>query len=389
MKKAVIDNNLVITLPNRIDSSNANEVGCELEDILATKTSEKVVFDATPLTYISSAGLRVILKCKKKENCLKIINVSSEVYEIFEMTGFTEIIEIEKAYRVMNVDGCEVIGKGAKGIVYRYNSDTVLKVYNNANSIDAIKNERRLAKRAFVLGIPTAISFDLVKVGDKFGTVYELLDADSFSGIIAKDSSKIVECSKAFADMLYLIHHTEVNKDELPNAKEKYYRYWSSTIYPLLDEKTKNKLEQLLKEIPEPSMMLHCDYHTNNIMLQNDEPIVIDMDTLSYGHPLFDLGSICFTYKTQLIYEKEAVESFLNLPSSSISKIWEYFLPQYLRSSDEEFINNVEKKISCFSYLRFINHIAKRCSDNKDDEKLQTLVKEFIKELEDIDSFLW
>ncbi len=38
-----------------------------------------------------------------------------------------------------------------------------------------IKNEQRLAKRAFVKGVPTAISYDIVKVGDKYGSVFELL----------------------------------------------------------------------------------------------------------------------------------------------------------------------------------------------------------------------
>lgn len=389
MKTSLENNSLIIALPERVDSNNANEIGDELDSILANNNAEEVVLDASILKYISSAGLRIVLKCKKRSNDLKIINVSSEVYEIFEMTGFTEIIQVEKAYRVMSVDGCEIIGKGAKGTVYRYNNDTVLKVYNDKNSIDEIKNERKLAKYAFVLGIPTAISFDLVKVGDKFGTVYELLDAHSFSTIMGNDSSRVEECSNMYADVLRLIHSTEVSKDKLPNAKNKYDNIWLKSTLPYLNEEETSKVIRMLEEIPESNTMLHCDFHTNNLMLQNGEPIVIDMDTLSYGHPLYDLGNICFAYKTQCEFDPESAESFLGMKREDIFRVWKYFLPRYLKTSDEKLIEEVDKKITCFSFFRFINHLYKRSSDPMHDEKILPIVKEFRSLLNELDRFDW
>ncbi len=52
----------------------------------------------------------MVLRLRKNEPTLEIVNASSEVYEIFEMTGFTEMLPISKAYRKLCVDGCEVIG---------------------------------------------------------------------------------------------------------------------------------------------------------------------------------------------------------------------------------------------------------------------------------------
>ncbi len=389
MKTSLENNSLIIALPERVDSNNANEIGDELDSILANSNAEEVVLDASILKYISSAGLRVVLKCKKRSNDFKIINVSSEVYEIFEMTGFTEIIQVEKAYRVMSIDGCEVIGKGAKGTVYRYNNDTVLKVYNDKNSIDDIKNERKLAKYAFVLGIPTAISFDLVKVGDKFGTVYELLDAHPFSAIMGNDPSRVEECANMYADILRLIHSTEVNKNKLPNAKNKYDNVWLKSVLPYLNEEETSKVKRMLEEIPESNTMLHCDFHTNNLMLQNGEPIVIDMDTLSYGHPLYDLCNICFTYKTQCEFDPESAESFLGMKKEDIFRVWKYFLPRYLKTTDEKLIEEVDKKITCFSFFRFINHLYKRSSDPIHDEKILTIVKKFRLLLNELDRFDW
>ena len=146
----------------------------------------KVVLDAEKLEYISSAGLRVILRLRKQEPELAIVNASPEVYEIFEMTGFTEMMPVSRAYRRVSVDGCEVIGQGANGKVYRLDPETIIKVYLNPNSLPDIHRERELARKAFVLGIPTAIPYDVVKVGDGYGSVFELLNAKSFGSLIAE-----------------------------------------------------------------------------------------------------------------------------------------------------------------------------------------------------------
>ena len=122
----------------------------------------------------------MLLRLKKAHNGFKIINCKPEVYDIFDMTGFVEMMEISKAYRELSIDGCEVIGEGANGIVYRTDPDTIVKVYKNHDALEEIHNERELARKAFVMGIPTAIPYDVVKVGDYYGSVFELLNAKSF-----------------------------------------------------------------------------------------------------------------------------------------------------------------------------------------------------------------
>jgi hypothetical protein len=155
--------------------SKARSISCEAHP------EGHLVLDAAALEYISSAGLRVILRLSQSEDGLKIINVSSEVYEVFEMTGFSQMIPIEKAYRQISVEGCEVIGQGSNGKVYRLDPETIIKVYNNPDALPEIKRETDLARKAFVLGIPTAIPYDVVRVGQGYGSVFELLNAKSFS----------------------------------------------------------------------------------------------------------------------------------------------------------------------------------------------------------------
>ena len=87
---------LIITLPERIDASNAAEAESEIESLRDLENQENVILDADNLQYISSAGLRIIIKLVKREKSVTVINVSPAVYDIFEVSGFTNFITIVK-----------------------------------------------------------------------------------------------------------------------------------------------------------------------------------------------------------------------------------------------------------------------------------------------------
>lgn len=88
------NNTLTINLSGRLDTSTVPELENKLESL---EGIDNLVFDLEKLDYISSSGLRLILKCKKKIDSTKIIKCSPEIYKIFEITGFSEMMEIEKA----------------------------------------------------------------------------------------------------------------------------------------------------------------------------------------------------------------------------------------------------------------------------------------------------
>ena len=86
-------------------------------------------------------------------------------------------------FREISLEGAEKIGEGAHGEVYRIDEETIAKVYRDSEPLEKIRKEKELSKWAFVKGIPTAISYDIVRVGDRYGVVYELLNAKSASGL--------------------------------------------------------------------------------------------------------------------------------------------------------------------------------------------------------------
>jgi anti-anti-sigma factor len=154
-----IDNDeLIIRLDGRLDSKNARQFGTDINELVSTYPGKSVILDCENLELISSAGLRTVLQLKQSLNDVKLVNVNPTVFDVLQNTGFTEIMEVQRAYRVFSVKGCEEIGQGANGVVYRYDEDTIVKSFRNPDSLPEIQWERELARTAFVLGIPTAIS---------------------------------------------------------------------------------------------------------------------------------------------------------------------------------------------------------------------------------------
>ena len=87
---------LMVELSGRIDTGNAPEIEKNMTELAAAHPGARVVFDAEDLEYISSAGLRVLLHARKNNPEISIINVGDDVYEIFEVTGFSQMINIER-----------------------------------------------------------------------------------------------------------------------------------------------------------------------------------------------------------------------------------------------------------------------------------------------------
>ena len=351
---------MVIALTGRIDSENATQAEEEVSNILAEYTFDSLCIDMEGLEYISSAGLRMLLRLRKKYGDLRLTNVGPEVYSILHMTGFTEMMTVEKAYRRISVDGCEAIGQGANGTVYRIDGDNVVKVYNNADALDDIQHEREVARLALVLGVPTAISYDVVRVDESYGSVFEMLDARSFSKILATQPEKMDWCVKEYVELLRRIHRTVVPEGKLPDMRQTAIG-WARFVQEYLPEEAGRKLMHLMRAVPKDNHMLHGDYHTKNIQLTGDEVLLIDMDTLAVGHPIFELASMYNAFVGFGEYDDGATtDEFMGFDHSIAREFWKKSLAAYLGTTDEETLRDVEDKARVVGYTRLIRRSIRR-----------------------------
>ena len=370
---------LYIALEGRIDASNASQAEEKIFSIKNENPGKHTVVDADNLEYISSAGLRVILKLRKEEPKLAIINVAPDVYEVFDMTGFTDMVTVEKAYQRMSVEGCEFIAKGANGAVYRYDAETILKTYFAKDALPEIKQERENARRAFVLGINTAIPYGIVRVGDGYGTVTELLNATSVTKLIRNNPDDMSEAVKYYVDMLKSIHAVEVEDGEVPDMKE-IALDWARFVTDHIPEEQGRKLISLIEAVPKQNTLMHGDYHTNNIMVQNGEPLLIDMDTLCMGHPVFELGSMFNAFVGYSELDHQNMVDFFGYSFETAGKFWNASLKMYLGTEDETVCQKVMEKAMVIGYTRMLRRAVRRPNEADSPPKIARC-KEMLAEL--------
>lgn len=367
MKSTFLNNVLTLFPEGHISSANAVAVEKDIFSLIDQYKPVELMIDAENLDYISSAGLRIILKLRKMFRAMKVINVSTDVYEIFSVTGFTELVTVEKAYRRFDVTGCEMIGEGANGKVYRYNGDTIVKVYKDAAALDDIKREQELSRTAFLLGIPTAISFDVVKVGDTYGTVFELLNAKSFSELMKEDADNLEFCVSESIRIAKTIHSTKT-PGGLPRQSDE-AKHWVGMVVPYFTPEQNQKLKALIDDLPEYEYLIHGDYHFKNIMRNNEDTLLIDMDTLCTGHPIYELAFMFNAYKGFGLVDKASIENFFDLPVELTYKIWQRSLQLYFDTDDQDYLDMIEYKAAIIGYLRIMRRVIRMGNDETPDGK--------------------
>ena len=371
--KAIVENNqgnVVLRLQGRLDTAATQVVTAEIESQLASCSEVKsLTCDASDLSYISSSGLRILLGLAKRYKDFRVVEVSQEVWPVFEMTGFVKIMHIEKALRRMSVEGCQVIGRGGVGVVYRIDDDTIIKVFREGTTIEEVRLEITMAKEAFVLGMPTAISFDIVRVGNQYGLVYELLNADTLSACIKREPERMEEFAVKYAHLFRQLHSIEVPQGgNIPSAmvrEESAIRH----IGRYFDTASIDLLMEIVNAIPQGNRLLHCDLQTKNAMVQGDELMLIDMGEVGYGHPIIDLGH---SYSAMMALVGD-YEQIIGLPEEYAKDVWQRMIGHYFEgATSDELAHRIAQieVVGCvrnFSWLSlsdsFPDEVVRQCQE--------------------------
>ncbi len=345
----LLDNEiLTLYLEGEINSSNSDNIEKEIEEILSSNTFKCVLLDFSDLRYISSAGLRIILKLKQKYDDIHIIEASLEIFDVLSMTGFTSIMDVKKALNRVDIKGAEIIGEGFFSTVYRIDKDTIIKVFNRVSDPGQIERELKLAKQAFVLGVPTAISYDIVRVDDKLGVRFEMLDCITLKNAFKDYPERYDELLNKYVELLKKINSTECIDPSLRDCKQ-FFLEKLDKQKDVLGDKYYLKAKKLLESIPDRETFVHGDCHFKNIMIQGDDFLLIDMDTLSKGHPIFELALIRAPYVAFEENEPGNTAKFLGMSKDFCQKLYEDTIEKYCGSKEQSIMDKIA--IICYIHM--------------------------------------
>ena len=357
MQTRLENNTLTICLEGRIDSNNASATEQAVMAAVGEAPGANIVIDAENLEYISSAGLRVLMKLRKQaKKALPVLNVSGEVYEIFEVTGFTELMDVKKRLREVSVEGCKEMGSGANGTVYRYTADEMIKVFRPTLTLEEIEVEREASKKAFLLGVPCAIAFDTVKVGDCYGTMYELLKAGTLHERIREKPERVEALAEKSTKLLRELHAIEVPEGGMLRADRALHSSIDKVAADFNPEEIE-KLHALFSSIPQMNRFIHNDYHAKNIMETGDgELMLIDLGDAGAGNPLYDLIHCYLIYNlmgTVTGAKRDEDMSFIGLTYGELRRFWKVFGETYFGSAEKAAA--MDEKLKPYAQLMYFS----------------------------------
>lgn len=350
--KAVFDNNVMtISGIEMLTVDNASEL--ERMAIENAGHADRIVFDADNLSYISSAGLRALLKIRKRKE-LSVINVSQNVYDIFEMTGFHEMMPVKKKRKQIHIDGCEVIGAGGTGTIYRIDRETAAKVFIKNFDLAAVEREHDITRNALVSGIPTMIPFDIAECSGQYAIVYELLDGTNYVDAIKNHPEEMSHYIHGYAGFIREMNRTDVSPDTFKSQKEAYLGLLERCRGKLSEEEYE-LYKDMLEAIPQGYGFVHGDCHMKNIMICNDDRLIIDLEGCGYGHCFFELIAICCDYKLPGLpmfkgMKDFVVEMVMGFNKAACLDIWNSFFEEYMGSQKNR--HDIDEMCTVYAYLR-------------------------------------
>lgn len=300
---------LTIAISGRVDAAEAQNLQQEALALVNGRSDiNSIVVDASQMTFISSLGLRVMLTLKKKVDDLRIIGVNADVYNVFSITGFHKIITVEKALPSVSVEGCPLVN-GRKD-VYQLTEDTVLKVFPEGTTKADVDKEVAMAKEAFVLGVPTAMAFDIVMVDGRYALEYESTAPMAIDAI-------------PLGTLVRNLHELKVDPEEgtfAPGVVMLKKRI--EALEPYLGDDAVSKLLQMIKVLPDATALLHGNLTLDCIMKQNEEPIFTNMGGVCFGHPVLDLSRLyaSFTEEQKGEYFDMLLDEYFDMESDETIK---------------------------------------------------------------------
>ncbi len=344
-----------MTLCGRLDTAVSSQVSADINQLLATAgTIQHLTVDAGQLEYISSSGLRILLMLAKRFKPFRIIGVNPEVFDVLSMTGFTKMMTVERALRQLSVDGCEVIGVGGVGTVFRLDDDTIIKVFREGTTMDEVRKEITMSKEAFVMGMPTAISFDMVRVGSQYGLVYELLHAQTLSACLKQSPERVDELARKYAGLFRQMHAIQVPADSsVPDALE-HERSQVLHIRRYFPQEKIDLLLQLLDTVPASNSLLHLDLQAKNAMIQNEELMLIDMGEVGYGHPILDLAH-AYSAMVSLVGDYDKI---IGIPRELGVELWNRAIDYYFEGLPADVVALRKEQIKALSCIRNFSWLA-------------------------------
>lgn len=344
-----VDGEVLLGFPvGRIDSTNAKIFENDINLIKNKYPKAEMSFDCSNLEYISSAGLRVLLSVSKRTPIkLQLTNVTQEVYDILNVTGFSSIFDVSRPIRDISSTEGKFMGMSNGISLYRMDDDTILKVYPTWEKLEDVKMELKRTKAALLSGVPALISYDIVKYNGRYGISYEMPNVKTVSSLIVFQQWKLEQYADEMGKTLRMIHSCRPETGIMPRTSEMFTEY-ALKLDKYFDQKEIHDIILMINAIPSSDSFVYGSYHPGDVFVMNDELILINMSGISCGNPVFDLG---ISYMICVLEGSWFLKYVTDLDTNQGKKLWDIMIRSYFETKDDEVIKSKENIIAVVALL--------------------------------------
>lgn len=380
---------MTIALTGHLDTSKVADVKKYIDGKIADlDVSEHLVIECNELEYISSSGLRMFLGIMKKHPNMEVTGVCPEVYNVFEMTGFTRILNVHKALRKIDINGCKLLGEGGNGAVYRINDEEIVKISKHSQGDEALVKESKQVKEAFLMGVPTVISFDTVDSGNGHkGIVMEALDSDSLGTYLTQNPDRMDAVIPKYVELFRQTNAVQTDSSLFRDTKE-----WLRSLLMLptriINDEEAALLSSLLDEVPDSNHFVHFDGHVGNVLMygpQDDRNLMlIDLGDAGTGHPVLEIAGWAFMMLEPEYAEGVSTSERITCMSRCMSRDFcRRMLAEMFHVTDAAELDDLVRKAALVGRLKSA-FIAQRWANVVDDENFRNYFVRLVRETLDL-----
>ena len=254
-------------------------------------------------------------------------------------------------YPQINLADWHQVGEGGNGKTYENPAkpDLILKVNNERlSTFEAVKHEYDISKAVESLGLSIPKMHQIVRVGDAFGTISQLIkNKKSLSRICHDEPERTEEMARLLAQKGKELFATPCNTDFFPSRKEQVL--WAIDHATFVSRKNRALIRAFVETIPENSNCVHGDFQPGNIIRAGDKYYWIDLDRFAHGDPMFDIGhlfQICWIYAPM-----KQVQDLFHMTLEQFHRFWNAFAQAYTGSPDHAKFDALSGKFACLDVI--------------------------------------